>query len=217
MTMQAQLNAIHEQTLAKLPTEAVQFDESTQALVQSGLDQNCLKVGEVAPEFVLPDVKGKMVELAYLLKQGPLILNFYRGGWCPYCNLELKALQIAMPWFEDYDANLVAISPQLPDASLSTVEKDGLSYPVLSDVGNVIARKYGLVFAVEEALRPIYLRLGLDLPASNGDDSFELPMPGTFILDQQGVIRGAFVNADYKQRMEPTDIVMVLKQIKGVE
>ena len=115
-----------------------------------------------------------------------------------------------MPQITAMSGSLVAISPQLPDESLSTAKKNELSFATLSDVGNVVARQYGLVFALSETLRPIYSQLGADLPKFNGTDTFELPVPGTFVIDSGGVIREAFVNADYKQRMEPTRIVEVL-------
>ncbi len=111
------------------------------------------------------------------------------------------------------DASIVAISPQLPDESLTTAQKNELTFSVLSDAGNAVARDFGLVFELSEDLRPIYVELGADLPEFNGNDTFELPVPATFIIDRPGVIRSKFVSADYKQRMEPESIVDMLREI----
>jgi peroxiredoxin len=112
-------------------------------------------------------------------------------------------------------ASMVAISPQVPDESMTTAQKNELSFPVLSDAGNAVARSYGLVFALSEELRPIYTQLGADLPRFNGADTFELPVPGTFVVDQSGIIRASFVNADYKQRMDPDAIVAALGELNN--
>lgn len=150
-----------------------------------------------------------------LRSRGPLVISFYRGSWCPYCNLEMQALQQHLPRFNESGASLVAISPQVPDESLSLAEKHALSFPVLSDVGALVARDYGLVFTVSERLRPLYAGFGIDLPKSNGVDSFELPVPGTFVVDRNALIRAAFVDPDYKKRMEPEEILAVLEAISG--
>ena len=113
-------------------------------------------------------------------------------------------------------ASMVAISPQVPDESLTTAQKNELSFPALSDVGNVVARRFGLVFTLSEHLRPIYTKLGANLPKFNGSDTFELPVPGTFVVDRSRVIRAAHVNADYKQRMEPERILEVLGELNNV-
>jgi len=120
-----------------------------------------------------------------------------------------------LPEFKSHGARLIAISPQLPDESMSTAEKNELSFPVLSDTGNKVAREFGLVFTLSEQLRPLYESFNIDLPATNGDKSFELPIPATFIIDSDGVVKGAFVNADHKQRMDPSDIINVLKEIES--
>lgn len=109
----------------------------------------------------------------------------------------------------------MAISPQTPDQSLTTAEKKGLTFPVLSDVGNVVARRFGLVYTVAEALRPLYLRVGSDLPAFNGDASWELPVPGTFIIDRDGAVQLAFVDADYTHRLEPAALLDGLRAMTG--
>ena len=133
----------------------------------------------------MPNANGKTVRLDDLLQHGPVVVAFYRGGWCPYCNLELRALQKTLPEIEKHGAQLVAISPQTPDSSLSTQQKDELQFQVLSDKHNAVARQFGLVFTLPEEIRTIYKGFGHDLAARNGDDSFELTVPGD-LCDRPG-------------------------------
>jgi peroxiredoxin len=159
---------------------------ATQDLANSDLIDSSLKAGDCIPAFTLPNATGQQVDINELLKSGPVVISFYRGEWCPYCNLELRALQQALPKIQSQGANLVTISPQTPDLSLSTAEKHNLSFEVLSDVGNQVARQFGLVFTLPESLRPIYQAFGIDLPAHNGDQSFELPVPATYVVNTDG-------------------------------
>ncbi|MGB2924497.1 MAG: peroxiredoxin-like family protein [Limnothrix sp.] len=186
--------------------------QKTAELEATKLSDQALKVGDQAPDFELPNAAGGTIKLSELLKSGAVILNFYRGGWCPYCNLELRSLQQALPEFERYNAQLVAISPETPDNSLSTHEKNELAFPVLSDVGNIVAKEYGLVFVLDPALQELYTKFGLDIPGHNGDESFELPMPATYVVDPTGVIIYAFAEEDYLLRAEPSDIVAAIAQ-----
>ena len=186
---------------------------ATDVLGASGITDQTLTAGDMAPDFELPDATGKQVRLSELLKQGPVVINFYRGEWCPYCNLELRAFQTLLPEFKQAGATLVAISPELPDHSLSVTEKHNLEFPVLSDVGNQVSRQYGLVFTLDESLRPIYKNFGIDVAASNGDDSYELPLPATYVIDQSSRIRYAFAEADYTQRAEPQDVLAVVNKL----
>ena len=186
---------------------------ATEALEASDIASQALTVGDTAPDFELPDATGQTVRLSDLLKQGPVVINFYRGEWCPYCNLELRAFQNLLPEFQQAGATLVAISPELPDHSLSVTEKHSLEFAVLSDVGNQVSRQYGLVFTLDASLRPIYQNFGIDLPASNGDDSYELPLPATYVIDRSGHIRYAFAEADYTQRAEPQDVLAVVEEL----
>ncbi len=215
MSLQEQLKAKYEEIKKNAPNEVAIFDADTDSFISSGDAPQGLQVGDQLASFELPNQLGQTISLDELQGDSNIVISFYRGGWCPYCNIELCVLQQALPEFKSHGARLIAISPQLPDESMSTAEKNELSFPVLSDAGNKVAREFGLVFTLSEQLRPLYESFNIDLPATNGDKSFELPIPATFIIDSDGVVKGAFVNADYKQRMDPSDIINVLKEIKS--
>jgi peroxiredoxin len=141
---------------------------------------------------------------------------FYRGGWCPYCNLHLRGLQRALTEFQKFAAQIVAISPQLPDNSLSTQEKDELTFAVLSDVGNKVARQFGIVFQIGEKLQKLYRKFGHPLDLFNGPDGAQhLPVPATFVVDGKGVIRLVHVDVDYTRRLDPDDVITTLRQLKA--
>ena len=181
--------------------------------VRAGFGRDALREGDRAPRFSLPDQFGEPVALDALLRQGPALVTFYRGGWCPYCNLQLRLYQRILPQIRAFGAGLVAISPELPNHTLSTAEKNDLSFPVLSDTGNQVARAFGLVFRVDDETRQRYLSNGNDLASINGDASWELPVTGSFIIDQSGLVRRAFAHADYTQRLEPETILADLREL----
>lgn len=211
MSLKDSIEEFRKQFLAQVPEEIQAIMQTaTDELKQSGLEDQCCKTGDKAPDFSLPNIKGDKLTLTELLDKGPVVLSFYRGGWCPYCNLELKALQESLPGIEASGGQLVAISPQLPDQSLSASEANEISFEVLSDVGNHTAREYGLVFTLKEELRPIYKKWGADIASVNGDDSFELPIPATFVINSNGIITYSFVDADYTNRLEPAKIIEAL-------
>jgi peroxiredoxin len=180
-------------------------------LADAGLAQHALRVGQKAPDFSLPDAHGKVVALSALLARGPAVVTFYRGGWCPFCDLQLRAYQGVLSQIHDLGAELVAVSPQAPDYALSDVEKKQLTFPVLTDRGNQAARQFGLVFSLSETLRGLQTNFGNPLPKFNGDDSWEIPMPGTFVLDRAGVVRLAHVDPDWMKRLEPAAILDALR------
>lgn len=213
MSLTSQLQDFRNQFVATLSesTKAV-MSQATRNLADSGITDNSLKVGNKVPNFILPNALGVPVELQKLLQSGSVIISFYRGQWCPYCNLELRAFQEYLPEIQSLGASLVAISPQTPDNSLSTVEKNELTFEVLSDVGNQVARQFGLVFTLPEELRPIYQEFGIDVPAHNGDTTFDLPISATYIIASDGTVIYAFVDPDYTKRLEPKLVVEALHQ-----
>lgn len=198
----------------KAPQEVQEIMLSaTKKLQDASISKNALKVEDTAKEFTLPNAVGKNVSLNEVLRRNDFaIVSFYRGAWCAYCNFELKALQERNEEFKTLGAQLVAISPQSPDASLSTQEKHDLKFEVLNDTNNVIAKEYGLVFSLAQELRPIYLSFGIDIPASNSEDSYELPMPATYVVNKNKEIIFSFIDEDYTKRCEPQDIIDAIKK-----
>ncbi|MGF1493780.1 MAG: peroxiredoxin-like family protein [Microcoleaceae cyanobacterium] len=214
MNLTQELKNFQEQFRANQPEAVKQkMAQATQDLIDSALAQTAVKTGDTAPNFALPNAVGKTIELQELHKAGPVVIAFYRGQWCPYCNLELRALQQYLPQIQTLGATLVAISPQTPDNSLSTTEKNELTFEVLSDVGNKVAREFGLVFSLPEELRPIYVEFGIDLPGHNGDQTYELPIPATYIVDQTGTVVHDFIEPDYTKRLDPEEIIAKLKTL----
>lgn len=175
--------------------------------------EKALKVGEKAPMFELTNSVGKKVSLEKLLKKGPAVLVWYRGGWCPYCNLALNKYQEALPEMKKLKAQLVAITPEVPDSSFTTQERNNLKFEVLSDTNNQVGRKYGLVFKLAPDVEKRY-ESGFGLSHYNGNTNAELPMPATYIVDKKGIIRYAFVDADYKKRADPNEVIKALRELK---
>lgn len=170
-----------------------------------------LHVGVRAPDFLLPNARGDFKRLSSLLEDGPVILVFYRGAWCPYCNLQLRGLKQSLPAFEKYGAQLIAVTPQQPDKSLAQVEKDGYPFEILSDLDSRVMTAYNLMFEVPEEISELYKdRFSLDLAEYNGKGRYVLPVPATFVIDQTGTIQAAFVDTDYRQRVEPKQVLDIL-------
>jgi peroxiredoxin len=192
------------------------MDAETARLAASGLASHALKAGDTAPDFILPDAQGQVVRFHSLLRHGPVVVVFYRGGWSPYCNLHLRGFQRVLPQLTKLGAQVAAISPQLPDHSLSTQEMNQLAFPVLSDVGNKIARQFGIVFELSDELLELYRQSGHALEEANGEGGKKaLPIPATFLVDRKGIIRLAHVDADYTRRLDPDDVIENLKTIKN--
>lgn len=189
------------------------FAEGVTAVGDSGVMETALRVGDPAPDFTLPNAKGRDVTLSALLADGPVVLTWYRGGWCPYCNIQLAAYRDALPAIEAAGGQLVAISPELPDKAADTVDAQNLDFTVLSDVGNAVAGEYGIAYRLPDPLIEAFTGR-LDLPAYNGDESWSLPLAVTYVVDRDGVIRYAFVDEDYKKRAEPADIVAALQALE---
>jgi peroxiredoxin len=166
-----------------------------------------LRRGQVSPRFALPSATGAIVSLEERLAYGPIIVTFYRGGWCPYCNIALRALQSRLPEIKSLGGSLIAISPEVPDQSLSTTEKLALEFDVLSDADNSVARLFGLVYRISDAARERLQAFGRDLVAHNGTDSWELPITATYVINQEGLIVFDHVDADYRERLDPATVV----------
>ncbi|QXP55350.1 AhpC/TSA family protein [Cellulophaga sp. HaHa_2_95] len=186
------------------------YAEGIAAVVESNIVGNALQVGETAINFTLPNALGKKITLYDELENGPVILMWYRGGWCPYCNMQLHYMQEMLPEFKKLGASLLAITPETPDNSISTKEKNDLEFEVLSDLDNKVGYEYKVVFKLTEDVKEIYEN-GFELSKFNGNDKGELPLAATYIIGQNKVIQYAFLDADYRNRAEPQDLLEHLK------
>jgi peroxiredoxin len=205
MSLATDLSTLKDGAHAQMPKEhSHAISKSIEDFMQTWDPANAINVGQPFPDFILSDATGKQVSMKELLAKGPLLISFYRGQWCPYCNMALKALQDSLPAIKARGVTLVAISPELPDRSLTMQEKNELQFPVLSDVGNNLARKLGILFQQPVTVRPILKAYGVDLQARNGDDSYEVPFPASYLIDSKGMIRYAFLDPDYTRRLEPS-------------
>lgn len=219
MPVRPSIPALNEQLAAKAaavrrPREVIEainaaFTEIADSGAVPGLD-----IGAKAPPFTLPDPVGGEVRLADRLAGGPVVLTFYRGAWCPYCNLELRAYQDALPEFRRLGARLIAVSPQAPDDALSIKDKHGLEFDVLSDRDQAVAAAYQIRFDLPESVKPHLLEATVAaLAAQQPDGRWSLPVPATFVLDGDGTVRARYVSMNYRTRMEPADALRVVEEI----
>jgi peroxiredoxin len=216
MSLKAQIDAYNVQKEANLPADVLALMNTTnEELIAQHVRDNALQVGQKVANFSLENHCGDTVALTDLLAKGPVIISFYRGGWCPYCNLELKALNDYLPKFKAHNAQLVAVSPQLPDESLSTAQKNELEFDVLSDVSNIVANQFGLLFTLDERIQSLYTGFGIDFESYYGDKSFKLPLPATYVINQDGIITYAFISEDYTLRAEPEAVLNALQTEKN--
>jgi peroxiredoxin len=212
-TTQPPLAAALAEIAAATPASlAATFAAANRELTASGTAPG-LDVGDRAPEFALPDQLGRVVSLREQLAHGPVVLVFYRGEWCPYCNLTLRALQTELGAIHANGAKLIAVSPQAPTRALTLTEKHALEFSVLSDATQATIAAYGLRYLVPAELQALYLKFGNDLREQNADGSWNLPVPATFVIDPGGTIAARFVEMDFTKRMEPTDVVSALAEI----
>jgi peroxiredoxin len=214
MELDLELAAFRAEFERTAPAERVALYEAKVEELRAAFPiADVLAIGEQAPDFVLPNASGQMVALSEVLREGHAVVVFYRGGWCPYCNIQLKAYQRLLPQLAQLGANLIAISPQLPDGSLSTAERNALDFAVLSDAGNGAARSFGLVYSLPEELRQALRSVDKALPGINGDDSWELPVPATFVIAKDGRTVFSHVDIDYRSRCEPDVILSALRSL----
>ncbi len=208
------IEAFKAEMLPQMPEDALAvMAEATELLRHAELADGAVKVGETAPDFDLPELSGSHLSLSTLLHDGPVVISFYRGAWCPYCNLEMQALQKALPEIEAAGGRLIAIAPETAEHAGEIRDKGNLTFPILQDSDNIVATAYGLVFTLPESLREVYQSFGIDLAESQGNDHFELPMPATYIVGPDGQVAYTFVDVDYTQRAEPAEIVKQLRML----
>ncbi|HTE87816.1 MAG TPA: peroxiredoxin-like family protein [Terriglobales bacterium] len=189
----AEIQAIHARVIAELQ--------------QQGIAESALPAGAKAPAFELTDHNGKLVSSTELLTKGRVIICFFRGRWCPFCVGQLEAMNLVMPEIQAAGSSLIAISPQTVQQSFFMADQHKLRFPLLSDLGNDVARQFGLVYRVPEFQQSVYRRAFINLPLANGDESWELPIPATYITERDGTVLYSSSNPDYTQRPEPQDIL----------
>lgn len=186
------------------------YDRMVQHLIDSDVAGDALKAGDTFPDFQMPSAEGRFVRRADVLANGPAVLSFYRGAWCPYCSAELNALAEAAPAIAKAGAMLATISPEAGGAALRTKVERHLPFEILCDLDNVLGLECGLVFPMSDEMRKVYIADGLDLSRVYGNDAWMLPLPATYIVRQDAVIAKAFVDADFRNRLDPEDILATL-------
>jgi peroxiredoxin len=215
VTIREQSEQMKAAAAQRLPAEVVEvFDRSIQDLLDQGVPSGAITVGDSLEPFTLSDATGAPVTLDQLIEAGPAVIVFYRGGWCPYCNLALRTYQRELlPELTAFGARLVAISPQSPDQSLSTAEKAGLGFTVLSDPASRLARQIGISFQQADEVLGAQRKLGLDLAQVNAEGSTELPRPTVLVVDENRTVRFVDVQPDYTARTEVADILAALASL----
>jgi len=211
MNLTEQLKAHANHSKSRLPQASLETMQSAiDDLVTSSILKNAHKTGDKIPDISLPNATGHLISLNEILEYNRVVLTFYRGGWCPYCNLELRAFQAVLPEIEAKGATLIAVSPETPDNSLTTSEKNNLSFEVLSDSDNLVAKSLGLVFQLPESLQELYKSFGINLDKSQDNTAQELPIAATYIIEQNGTISYHFLEEDYKLRADPSEVLAAL-------
>ena len=213
--VEAELNDMAEKSKKRTPPELIETSrKSNEELINSGILKRALNVGATMPSFALADAHGKTQTSTDLLAKGPIVIVFYRGAWCPYCNLYLRSMQKYLPEIEAKGASLVAISGESPDNSLSVEQKDGLKFTVLSDHNLTVARKFGIVYEMPKMLDEAYATRGLDVKKYYKTEKAELPLSATYVVGRDGKITYAFLDVDYTHRAEPADVLAALTKSK---
>ncbi|MDE3061652.1 MAG: AhpC/TSA family protein [Acidobacteriota bacterium] len=215
-TLQDQLDEITANTRHLVQAERLAIGErAVEELFATGIEDRILPVGAVAPEFSLKDAGGKLVRSADMLALGPLVINFFRGRWCPYCITELEAWRDLYGQIRERGALLVAVSPQIQRQSDFMVGQHGLPFPVLHDPGNALAEQFGLVYTVPDSLREYYRSILVNIPFVNGDESWQLPLPATYVIGRDHRVLFAEAHADFRVRPEPEEALAVALALHG--
>lgn len=210
------LNQARNELLAGLSeTDREAYIRLVDWLGKTDVASRALQVGDTAPDFLLPDEHGRLHSSKHLRREGPLVVSFYRGGWCPFCNAELRALQAVKAEFDSLKANLVVLSPETRDLPRQLKRQLNLGLTMLADVDHGVAISYGVLFRVPDETKAHYAGQGYDFGHRHGSTEWMLPIPATYVIDQDGVVRGAFVEPDFTIRQEPSDILATVRQLAG--
>ena len=211
---EAALQALNDSMGDDFPAEVLAIlDEGHAMIANSGVEESALKEGDQFPGFKLPDATGQLVDSAELLAKGPLVINFYRGSWCPYCVIELKAYRDRLDEIHALGAELVSASPEKPDGSMSLKEKENLPFPVLTDSGLQLAEKMGIVFDFPAIFQELYSQNDMSLPDVNDGSEWRMPMASTFVIAQDGRIVLAHAKTDHTTRLDPDKVIEALKAL----
>lgn len=206
--LKQQIEELNESLANQLPTEILEvFGKSIQDLRTKNIEENSISIGNMFPDFNLPNTNDETVQLKELLKNEKVIVAFFRGSWCPYCNLELKALQDNLKQITDRKATLVAISPQMPDYSKELKGNHNLDFELLTDKNNTLAKQLGISFGLQDYVIPVYGNLGIELSEYNENDNNELPVPAVFVIDTNGSITYKFVDTNYMNRINIQELI----------
>jgi peroxiredoxin len=210
------LNQVRNELLAGLSdADREAYRHLVEWLRKTDVASHALQVGDTAPDFLLPDAHGRLHSSEHLRGEGPLVVSFYRGGWCPFCNAELRALQAVKAELDSLKANLVVLSPETRDLPRQLKRQLNLDLTMLADVDHGVAISYGVLFRVPEETKAHYAGQGYDFGQRHGSTEWMLPIPATFVIDQAGVVRGAFVEPDFTIRQEPSDILDNVRRLAG--
>jgi peroxiredoxin len=218
MSLDTQLKALQRRFVKDTDPDILEaMKRADDALQASGIIDRALRAGDVAPDFALKDASGAAVSLSSLLLQGPVVLSYYRGDWCPYCVLELSALAEVHEEIQHLGAHLVAISPQAATVHRFAGVGSHPAFTILIDVGAKVAERFGVAFSLADELRPIYQAMGHALPEKNAAQDWLLPIPATYVIGQDGRIALSYLNVDYSKRLEPADVLVALKSLQQSE
>lgn len=206
-----QIEQFNNELATQVPQEVLEaFGKSIKDLKTKNIEEKSIKLGVIMPDFSLPNAKNEIIHSKEILKSGKMIIAFYRGSWCPYCNLELKALQENLSKINDKKVSLVAISPQSPDNSLTVIEKHNLTFEVLTDKDNTFAKQLGIIFELQDFVLPFYNALGINLSSFNKNDDNSLPIPAVFVVNENGIIIYKFADANYMNRIDIDELLNTL-------
>ena len=214
MSLEDELSQIRAAARDDAPLQAA-YQDLLRRLDRAETGERALKPGDAIPAFLLPDAEGRLVASDDLLARGPLVINFFRGNWCPYCRQTLKALEAALPEIEAAGGQLVALTPDTGHHLADTKRVQRLSYEILSDVDGTVGLQFGVLFRAPAAYREVLASYGIDLAERHGNDGGFIPLPATYVVDRAGIVRYAFVDIDFTRRAEPAAVVAALKQVHG--
>ena len=206
-TLREELSAFSEEIAKNAPDEALQIiGQEIEKFYKTGISEKALNVGNNVPDFELEDSYGNVISLDSMVALGPAVISFNRGNWCPFCNIDFKHMQKNITPIEESGSNLFVISPQLKEKSAQLKAENGYDYPILHDKNNEVAKQFGICFTLSDKLKAIHKSFGMDIPAHNGEDSFELPIPATYVVNQDKEIVYAYVNPNWMERAQIEDV-----------